>query len=386
MKTRSKLLIGLVSVTGMFSPVARADSSVTLYGLLEDGFDFVNNSAGKKVYAMRDGTYTGVYGSRWGLLGREELGDGLAAIFKLENGFNVPTGLLGQGGREFGRQAYVGMTDNRLGTATFGRQYDSMVDYLQFATTGSVLGSYASHASDIDNLSNSYRIDNSIKYTSSTFGGFHAGGLVSLTGSSAVESPKQVSVWSVGADYTNGGFRAGVAYFYADQPAQLFTDGAHYLANTTGAAVGATGPWSYVGRPSHVNMFGAAATYLIGATTLAGVYTKSRFADANGTDSPVTFDDYDVSVRYSLSPALKLIAGYLYTVGHISYSGETARYHRVALGIDYSLSKRTEVYGGVFAQQSGGDAKGADLYQGAGAQMSTTDRQLALRVAMIQRF
>ena len=70
-------------------------------------------------------------GSRWGIKGKEELGNGLAAIFQLEDGFDITNGTSGQGGRLFGRQAYVGLSDTRFGTVTLGRQYDSVVDYLQ---------------------------------------------------------------------------------------------------------------------------------------------------------------------------------------------------------------------------------------------------------------
>ncbi|QGZ56381.1 porin [Paraburkholderia acidiphila] len=363
-----------------------AQGSMTLYGVLENGFDYVNNSGGKQVYAMRDGTYTGVYGSRWGICGQEDLGGGWSALTRLENGFNIPTGNLGQGGRMFGRQAYLGLSNNNIGVVTAGRQYDSMVDYLQFATTGSVLGSYASHASDIDNLSNSYRIDNSVKFTSALANGIRFGGLVALADSATSTSQKQVPVWSAGADYTGHGLRAGLAYFHADNPASLFSDGAHYLDNTSGSAIGSTGPWSYVGRPSKVDSFGLGATYTVGKSTFAAVLTRARFADANGTKGNATFDDADVSFRYAVTPAVKVIGGYLYTIGHINYAGYSVKYHRVALGTDYALSKRTDIYFGLFAQQAGGAAKGADLYQGAGTQTSTTDRQFAMRTALVTRF
>ncbi|MGF6299523.1 MULTISPECIES: porin [Paraburkholderia] len=380
------LMVASALAVGCTSQVVMAQSSVTLYGLIEDGIDFVNNSAGKQVYAMRDGTYTGVYGSRWGLLGREDLGGDLAAIFRLEGGFNVHNGTLGQGGREFGRQAYVGVTSGTYGTLLAGRQYDSMVDFLQFSTTGSVLGSYASHATDIDNLSNSYRIDNALKYTSPTVYGLRGSVLMSLTGPGTAAGPRQVPVWSLGGDYSGHGLRFGIAYFHADHPADMFSDGAHYMANTVGAAIGAAGPWSYIGHPDHVDMGGLGATYTWGPVTIAGAYSKARYAHANGTTDNVTFDDYDASVRYMLSSALKLIAGYLYTHGQIGYLGESARYNRIALGANYALSKRTEFYGGIFGQQSGGVAKGASLYQGAGASQSTTDRQVGARIAMITRF
>lgn len=65
-------------------------------------------------------------GDRWGLIGSEDVGGGLKAIFRLEGGFNVDNGMLGQGGAEFGRKAYVGLA-SPVGTVTLGRQYDLLV-------------------------------------------------------------------------------------------------------------------------------------------------------------------------------------------------------------------------------------------------------------------
>jgi GBP family porin len=69
-------------------------------------------------------------GSRWGFRGREDLGDGLTALFVLENGFTIGNGAFSQQGREFGRQAYMGLSSNRYGAVTLGRQYASMADFI----------------------------------------------------------------------------------------------------------------------------------------------------------------------------------------------------------------------------------------------------------------
>lgn len=122
-----KKLIFVGAVLGLLSSVSSAQSSVTLYGLVDEGFDFTSNVAGKRAYQMESGV---AQGSRWGLAGKEELGGGLEAVFRLENGFDVNNGALDQGGRMFGRQAYVGMNSATAGTLTMGRQYDSVVDYV----------------------------------------------------------------------------------------------------------------------------------------------------------------------------------------------------------------------------------------------------------------
>jgi hypothetical protein len=66
--------------------------------------------------------------------------NGLSAIFTLENGFNASNGALGQNGRLFGRQAYVGLASTRYGTLTFGRQYGSDGRSVQFDHRSGKLG------------------------------------------------------------------------------------------------------------------------------------------------------------------------------------------------------------------------------------------------------
>lgn len=123
-----------------------------------------------------------VQGSRWGLKGTEDLGGGLSALFQLENGFNLNNGKLGQGGLEFGRQAFVGLSDAKYGTVTLGRQYDSLVDFLAPTTAnGNWAGYLFSHPYDNDNTDNTFRVNNTIKYASPTIAGFQFGGTYSFS-------------------------------------------------------------------------------------------------------------------------------------------------------------------------------------------------------------
>jgi predicted porin len=124
---------GFVLMVFFALPVEQAfsQSSVTLYGVIDAGLTYANNSGGHSVYQMEDSE---IGGDRWGLLGLEDLGGGIKAIFQLENGFSVFTGKYQQGGDEFGRQAYVGLRDANYGTLTLGRQYDSYVSFIQPTT------------------------------------------------------------------------------------------------------------------------------------------------------------------------------------------------------------------------------------------------------------
>lgn len=384
MKNYRKAMYVAALATFMSASSAYADSSVTLYGVLDEGIDYTNNSAGHSLWHMQDGTYDGVYGSRWGLKGTEDLGGGLSAIFKLESGFSIENGQMRQGGRMFGRQAYVGLSDNRLGTVTLGRQYDSVVDYLQPVTAPGQLGGPIVHAGDIDNTDNSFRVDNSIKYASPKLGGLTFGGLYSFTNTNA-PGRGTTGLWSLGANYSIGGLNVAAAYLYVKNPALLLTDG-NYVPNTTGAAIGATGPFSYVGNASNQQVYGVGATYELGSAMLGLDYTNTKFDNANGTTNSVKFDNYEAWAKYNFTPAWYVGAAYSYTHGNIGYSGAVPIYHQVGLTTSYSLSKRTTVYAMAVWQKAAGGANNAAIFEGGVGDASSNNHQIASRIGIYHLF
>ncbi len=182
---------------------AQAQSSVTLYGRVVAGVTMVNNAGRGHVW---EGDTCGPPGcNEWGLKGREDLGGGTAAIFTLENGFNIQNGRLGQGGVMFGRQAFVGLTNQQWGTLTLGRQYDPPSETVgYFPSSNNFATGYGSHFGDLDNLNQSIRINNSVKYVSPTWSGLRVSGLYSLGGVPGSMSTNQVR--SLAAMYTRGPF------------------------------------------------------------------------------------------------------------------------------------------------------------------------------------
>ena len=92
----SSLSLALLGAAG----AAHAQSSVTLYGVIDDSIQYVHNAdvrAGNNTLAAWP--HGNLQGNRWGMKGTEDLGGGLKAIFQLENGFDPNSGKLGQGGR-----------------------------------------------------------------------------------------------------------------------------------------------------------------------------------------------------------------------------------------------------------------------------------------------
>src|SRR5437868_2971195 len=90
-------------------PALASAQSVTLYGLVDTGIEFLNHAGAGGNTVARMPNLSGTVPSRWGLRGTEDLGGGLKANFVLESGFGADSGSSNQGGRLFGRQAWVGL-------------------------------------------------------------------------------------------------------------------------------------------------------------------------------------------------------------------------------------------------------------------------------------
>ncbi len=173
-----KSLIALAAM-GAFASAANAQTSVTLYGVVDVPIEYNNHLAPASTPIRRRGperpsAFAARWrqprrpadrrrppsGSRWGLRGTEDLGGGLKALFVLESGFGLDDGRSQQGGRLFGRQAYVGMQSNTLGRLTFGRQYTTMFDmFANFSPTG-----YATiYEPVVAQLGTNFRSDNTVR-------------------------------------------------------------------------------------------------------------------------------------------------------------------------------------------------------------------------------
>ncbi|MNX54533.1 Outer membrane porin protein precursor [compost metagenome] len=149
-------------------------SSITLYGLIDMGFRSDTND-----HATKLSVDSGISSqSRWGLRGVEDLGNGLAATFQLESGFNGDNGTNTQG-RLFGRQATVGLKGG-FGEVRMGRQVVFGYAWTPFVASpfgvswsrnsiGNTFG-YKSGDFGVDG-----RISNSVLYFTPAWNGLEAG-------------------------------------------------------------------------------------------------------------------------------------------------------------------------------------------------------------------
>ena len=175
-----KTLLAAALLAG-FAGVAQAETSVTLYGIIDTGIGYnkisgaKDGNAAKIENGSRFGMINGVQnGSRWGLRGSEDLGDGLRAVFTLESGFDSGNGKSGQSSRLFGRQATIGLASDSWGQLDFGRQTNIASKYF-----GSIdpfgAGFGQANIGTAFSAANKQRYDNMVMYQTPSFSGFQFG-------------------------------------------------------------------------------------------------------------------------------------------------------------------------------------------------------------------
>jgi predicted porin len=338
----TSLSLALLGTAG----AAQAQNSVTLYGVIDSGIGYVHNAQGnQKLVGMINGNLSG---DRWGLKGQEDLGGGLKAIFQLENGFDVGTGKLNQGGREFGRQAFVGLTADQYGTVTIGRQYDPLVDMVQGITADNYFGSAFATPGDVDNYDNSLRVSNAVKYVSPNWAGLQFEGLYGF--SNLAGTTGQGQTWSGAVAYNNGPLGLAAGYFFSSNPSA----GRGAAWNSPSSDSLFDGPINNGYTTAHsIGIARAAAQYAIGPVTLGASYSNAQYAP-DGNSAYTSTQKYNIGnafVNFQATPALLLGAGYTYEKA----SGDTsAKYHQASLGADYSVSKRTDFYAVAAYQHASG--------------------------------
>jgi general bacterial porin, GBP family len=371
-----------IALLGVAASAAHAQSSVTLYGLIDVGITYTNsqvtNQGGRSNVQLLSGP---VDGSRWGLRGAEDLGGGLKAIFTLENGFNVNNGTLGQGGREFGRQAFVGLSSMDYGAVTLGRQYDSMVDYVgPLALTGTQYGgTHFAHPFNNDNLNNnSYSINNSIKYQSANYAGFKFGGLYGFSNEAGGFSDNRA--YSVGASYSFGPLNVAAGYLHLNNNA---VSAAAANFNNNGAVTDSN--QLVAGRQQ---TWGAGVNYAIGPAVLGFVYTQTNLTQVLQTGFSSHFQNFEGNVRYNVTPALNVSGAYTYSRAGGNAGSGNPHWNQVGVQTDYNLSKRTDVYLQSVYQSvstSSNNALGVAFINGVSAPSSTTN-QVEVTAGIRHRF
>jgi predicted porin len=201
---RHLALAGALVAAGI--PLAHAQSSVTVYGLL-DAFVESRSDMTPSGDQRRMVNSGGMNTSRLGFRGTEDLGGGLKAVFQLESEVNLDSGQAAGGGTAFwGRQANVGL-DSGFGRLVIGRSYSTTYDLIlpfdpmgyapnySWGTSAGAAGGGATGGARKDGMVTG--VSNMLKYRG-TFGPVTLGATVGASEGTTVK------VYAAGAGYTIG--------------------------------------------------------------------------------------------------------------------------------------------------------------------------------------
>ena len=297
---------------------ASAQSSVTLYGVIDTGYGMEQTKQKLSVGATANATAFSVTekrrsvglmsgnlsGSRWGLKGQEDLGNGLSAVFNVEAGFDSVNGDFKDGG--FNRRSVVGLKGG-FGQVLLGR------DYTPMDTIGG--GDYF-QASDLvtgdDEFGGLYTARaNGIHY-SGEFGGVGVKAFVGYndektTVSGVTTRRERTEGYGVGVTYAGGPFMVGAAVQQFRNKADVTT-----TSKNTEYGIGASYDFTAAKLYTHyiandfqtpnekpLQQFGLGVTVPFGAFTLGGQYAYNYYKA--GTNSKAKGHDFVLQGTYALS-------------------------------------------------------------------------------------
>ncbi len=379
----NKSLLAL-AVLGAFVGAASAQSSVTIYGLIDQNVKYqdpgrlasvAGGRPGKGVVRVDDGGTGGLGSSRLGFRGVEDLGDGLKAIFRLELGVSPDTG--GAGGRTtlqgsnnvfFNREAWVGLESKSLGTVRLGRLNTQSRDIRYFidATNErefSVVENITSARPLFQNFGS--RVDNGVNYRSPSLGGFEVSvsvGLAEDIGSTAstVTTAGTVTTTTavrteaseyqgLGLTFKNGPIMAALTYeqlnggVVSGNYNKVITIGGNYDFGIAKLFAAYQNTKDFGGQ-----LASATTTTVVDSSIPSTVTTVTPFVKG------IDVDAYNIGVRVPLGKQWLLKAQFTQsTVDRLGALPDLDQ-EKYGVSIAYLLSKRTSIYA-VVTQRSGDD-------------------------------
>jgi general bacterial porin, GBP family len=221
-------------------------------------------------------------GNRFGLRGVEDIGGGNRVTFQLENGFEFGNGTLQQGGRIFGRQAWIGVENNSWGYVRIGRQTNFATEYVGIPVDPFGTGFGQLNMGAAFGVANTDRISNAIKYQTPNMSGFQAGvGYSFATGNTGAYTAA-----------AGGGATTGSAYNFATQNnMRQLTLGAKYANGPIYVAASYDKIYAdqeSKGENASISSWNIAGTYDFKVVKLAAGYGQTRDGAVLGQGSGVT--------------------------------------------------------------------------------------------------
>jgi predicted porin len=382
-----KSLFAVAAVTA-FAGAAQAQSSVTVYGLLDVGYIGGNSRVSNNQIATGSTkTTTNQIGasaestSRLGFKGVEDLGNGTSAFFTAEfalypqdtnSSGNANAGLLN-------RQTFVGLKKNGLGQTALGLQQTGIFNAVAVTDPGQMnnvagnviyaTGTGGTSASDggATGIAFTNRVSNVITFQSDSFAGFRANALYSLNNKNTTEGTAtsagtaggntNASGWGLGADYTFNKFYVNAQYQAFKQLTtstslgtivqaattpwtQPQANGATTAKYITGQAV--TGD---IGNNVQDNQFYAGTTYDFGILKAYAQYISRKATSTYSPNYYIKRQAEQIGVRSFVTPTIEAWASA--GLGRYTAFGpanSAVNFNAWQLGSNYYLSKRTNLY------------------------------------------
>ncbi|ASV96705.1 porin [Paraburkholderia aromaticivorans] len=318
--------------------VAHAQSSVTLYGRLDAGIEYMtgvpqgvgaNGQATGSTNRWR--AESGDWGtSLWGLKGVEDIGGGNKVLFQLEGSFNTMTGAGPGGGGLFNRWATVGLSNDQYGTFTMGRMLYISNGVWDFDPFGQSNWSSAS----LVRGRNWPQSSNNFAYQSPKIAGFDFYGQYALSNATSWNgngTTAQGREAGAQVTYTNSLFQVRGIYDEIRNPA----NGALYGPNPSAVNTANIGNGVFAASRE----YSALVNVFLGQFKIQAAYQAVRSAGAQNVlpGQPTTLDHEWGGVTWQATPAAALIAA-VYHVNGNNGAGNATIY---TVGGSYNLSKRT---------------------------------------------
>ena len=185
-----------VVITVAMATTAHAQSSVTLYGIVDNSMTYqssqtpLGSTKGGRI--QRQDVIGRMGGQPLRPEGREKISAAAPRRSSSSSRVSIlPTGAQQYTNAEFGRQAWVGVTNPTYGTFTAGRQYTSYYSlFSPYSPTNWLTGFYGAHPGDLDELDTIYRANNSLVYTSPKLYGFTFSGSYSFARRAGQREPR----------------------------------------------------------------------------------------------------------------------------------------------------------------------------------------------------
>lgn len=357
MKNTLKIMAALAT---LLSSTTQAQTSVTLYGVLDTGIGYssvdgtivdpVTNqrvSIDRSRFGMTDSVKRG---TSWGLRGKEDLGDGLYAKFHLESGFNLSDGESAQGGRLFGRTATVGLGSDNWGELDFGRQYNFGFRYF-YSFLGPTFGGgftpvNLGTGSGFSSV-NANRYDNMVSYQTPTINGFRMGLGYSFSaddlrsnqvGFNTADNTRAITA---GLQYANGPLSAVVTYDQLN-PSNMLSDG-QVRATPRSYVVGAAYDFEVAKLALAYNR--TTDGWFAGKGMLGGAVGGFNGTPTNAFVDGFKSNSYLVAVEAPIGASSKVYGSWMRAdANNKDLTGGDATSDTFTAGYTYTLSKRTDLY------------------------------------------